>query len=191
MNEKKRFWRCHVCNDIHYGLRPPEVCPTCGMKNAFVNCNRKEANKVTELSKDKSFLRCNNCGDWHFGAKPLRHCYSCGSDESYSPSAASDFRELNVQMDSYPATPDEVLEVWKDFVQRNGRIRLWEEEDSVRQLANGVLENDVNKGLKYCPCRIPTGDANKDLKLICPCNFLAQQTWKEFGECWCGLFRKR
>jgi len=26
----KRYWRCFVCNDIHYGVRPPEICPTCG-----------------------------------------------------------------------------------------------------------------------------------------------------------------
>jgi rubrerythrin len=26
---KKRYWRCFVCNDIHYGVAPPELCPTC------------------------------------------------------------------------------------------------------------------------------------------------------------------
>ena len=25
----KRYWRCFVCNDIHYGVASPELCPTC------------------------------------------------------------------------------------------------------------------------------------------------------------------
>jgi len=28
MNNKK-FWRCTVCGDLHYGLAAPETCPTC------------------------------------------------------------------------------------------------------------------------------------------------------------------
>ncbi|MGD0783595.1 MAG: rubredoxin-like domain-containing protein, partial [Candidatus Aminicenantales bacterium] len=33
---KKRFWRCFVCNDIHWGVKPPDVCPTCRVKDAYV-----------------------------------------------------------------------------------------------------------------------------------------------------------
>ena len=33
---KKRYWRCFVCNDIHYGIAPPELCPTCKVVNAYV-----------------------------------------------------------------------------------------------------------------------------------------------------------
>lgn len=42
----KKFWRCSVCNDVHYGLRPPEVCPTCHAKNAYVEASEKEAKTV-------------------------------------------------------------------------------------------------------------------------------------------------
>jgi hypothetical protein len=42
----KKFWRCHICNDIHFGVKPPEVCPTCGAKNAFVLCDRNEAMQI-------------------------------------------------------------------------------------------------------------------------------------------------
>jgi ferredoxin-thioredoxin reductase catalytic subunit len=36
-------------------------------------------------------------------------------------------------------------------------------------------------------------DFEKDLTLVCPCNFLTHDTYKdkEHGECWCGLFIKR
>jgi rubrerythrin len=26
---QKKFWRCMVCGDMHYGLEAPEICPTC------------------------------------------------------------------------------------------------------------------------------------------------------------------
>jgi len=45
----KRFYRCTVCNDIHYGENPPEVCPTCGTKNAYIEVENKEAKYVMEL----------------------------------------------------------------------------------------------------------------------------------------------
>ncbi len=27
----KTYWRCSVCNDLHYGVQAPEKCPTCGV----------------------------------------------------------------------------------------------------------------------------------------------------------------
>lgn len=143
MDMKKRFWRCNVCNDIHFGVKPPKTCPTCGAINAFVMCDANEAMKLSE--EDKSSI----------------------------------------------STEEELLSVWKEWLTRNDKIKLWEDAESVQLLARGELENDRNKGLKYCPCRATTGDRERDLKLICPCNFYVQQTWKEYGECWCGLFIKR
>jgi rubrerythrin len=45
----KKFWRCNVCNDIHYGILGPEICPTCGVKNAYVETDENEARKVMGL----------------------------------------------------------------------------------------------------------------------------------------------
>jgi ferredoxin-thioredoxin reductase catalytic subunit len=42
----KKLWRCHVCNDIHYGIKGPAVCPTCGAKNAFSLIDYPESKKV-------------------------------------------------------------------------------------------------------------------------------------------------
>ncbi len=25
----KKYWRCTICNDLHYGVKAPEICPTC------------------------------------------------------------------------------------------------------------------------------------------------------------------
>jgi ferredoxin-thioredoxin reductase catalytic subunit len=191
MNAQKRFWRCHVCNDIHFGIKPPEYCPTCGMRNAFVLCDRHEAVKLLDELKGKNVWKCPGCGDLHLGAKPLLLCPSCGNKSKYVATGAKEAKAQIEGVDYALATSEEMLKVWDDFVQRNGKIKVWEDQESVKQLSLGVLENDKNKGLKYCPCRVTTGDPEKDMKLICPCNFLAQQTWKEYGECWCGLFVKR
>jgi len=44
--EGKKFWRCTVCNDIHYGNVGPEICPTCRQKNVYVEIDQLEAKKV-------------------------------------------------------------------------------------------------------------------------------------------------
>ena len=53
----RKYWRCHVCNDIHYGIKPPEICPTCSFKNAYVEISSAEAKKIqtgeTEMDKEK------------------------------------------------------------------------------------------------------------------------------------------
>lgn len=57
----KKFWRCHVCNDIHYGINPPAVCPTCKVENAYVEISSEEAHKIygtAETAMDKvDFLK--------------------------------------------------------------------------------------------------------------------------------------
>ena len=42
----KKYWRCFVCNDVHYGFRPPEICPTCKVGNAYVEITSEEARLV-------------------------------------------------------------------------------------------------------------------------------------------------
>lgn len=45
----KKFFRCNVCNDIHYGIAGPEICPTCNANNAYVEIDEAEAGKVIGL----------------------------------------------------------------------------------------------------------------------------------------------
>ena len=89
------------------------------------------------------------------------------------------------------AKAEEVINAWRDFAENNPLIKLNPNLEEVSTLAAGVLENMKNRGMKYCPCRMTTGDFEKDLELVCPCNFYRQKAWKENGECWCGLYFKR
>ncbi len=45
----KTFWRCFICNDIHYGVRPPDLCPTCNVRHAYVRISAREAADLQEF----------------------------------------------------------------------------------------------------------------------------------------------
>jgi len=139
----KKYWRCFVCNDIHYGVKPPERCPTCMVKNAYVEISSEEALKITS-SKEEKF------------------------EKEKFHEAIEKFAEKN----EFQVNPDK---------------------EKVEMLIDGVFNNQRNHSLKYCPCRLITKDFEEDLKLVCPCNFIIHETYKdkEDGECWCGLFVKR
>jgi ferredoxin-thioredoxin reductase catalytic subunit len=84
----------------------------------------------------------------------------------------------------------ELIKIWEKFTEGNDFI-LNPDKEHVEKVADGVLVNEKEKGLKYCPCRIGTGDFDKDLELLCPCNFKIQECWTEKNECWCGLFVRK
>lgn len=139
----KKYWRCFVCNDIHYGVKPPEICPTCLVKNAYVEISSEEAKKrsgMTEVEFDK----------------------------------------------------EKFLESIERFTENN-EFQVNPDREKVKMLLDGLFNNEQNHSLKYCPCRLITKDFVEDLKLVCPCNFLIHETYKdkEDGECWCGLFVRR
>ena len=43
---EKKYWRCTICNDLHYGVNPPDPCPTC----------HNGADKAVEITKEE-FLK--------------------------------------------------------------------------------------------------------------------------------------
>ncbi len=139
----KKFWRCFICNDIHYGVKPPEICPTCMAKNAYFEISSEEAQKISSVTK----------------------------------------AEVEKKI---------FLEAIEKFTKKN-EFRLNPDKKKIKMLIEGVINNEQNHGLKYCPCRLITKDFVEDLKLVCPCNFLIHETYKnkKDGECWCGLFVRR
>jgi ferredoxin-thioredoxin reductase catalytic chain len=54
---KKRYWRCFVCNDIHYGIAPPELCPTCKVVNAYVEISADEARRFLGAGPETTMSR--------------------------------------------------------------------------------------------------------------------------------------
>lgn len=139
----KKFWRCHVCNDIHYGINPPEICPTCKVENAYVEITSEEADKICGIAKTTM------------------------------------------------ENPD-FLKAIEKFAERNP-FQINPDKKKVKILLEGILNNEKNHGMKYCPCRLISKNFEEDLTLVCPCNFRIHETYKdrEDGECWCGLFVRR
>jgi len=50
------------------------------------------------------------------------------------------------------------------------------DKEIVNRLFYGILNNEKQFGLKYCPCRLTEEDFEKDLELVCPCNFFSHNT---------------
>lgn len=85
---------------------------------------------------------------------------------------------------------EEVRKVYEKFTEGND-FMLNPDSNHVNMVIDGVLANEKKFGLKLCPCRLRDGTKERDLQLICPCNFKSQEVWTKEGRCWCGLFFKR
>ena len=57
-------------------------------------------------------------------------------------------------------------------------------------LLNGLLTNKDRYGYMSCPCRLASGDYEKDKDIICPCVYRAPDV-EEFGSCYCNLYVSR
>jgi len=84
---------------------------------------------------------------------------------------------------------EQLRQAWEKFTEKND-FKLNPDKEHVDMVIEGLLNNEKKHGLKLCPCRLKDGTRERDLSLICPCNFKIQDTWKNKGMCWCGLFVK-
>ena len=85
---------------------------------------------------------------------------------------------------------DELRKAWERFSEKND-FMLNPDSEHVDRIIDGLMTQEKNFGLKLCPCRLRDGSRERDLELLCPCNFKIQETWDKEGRCWCGLFVKR
>jgi ferredoxin-thioredoxin reductase catalytic subunit len=57
----------------------------------------------------------------------------------------------------------------------------------ILDLLNGLLMNKDRYGYMSCPCRLASGDYEKDKDIICPCAYRAPDV-EEYGSCYCNLY---
>lgn len=57
----------------------------------------------------------------------------------------------------------------------------------VRDLLTSLLTNKERYGYMSCPCRLASGERDKDKDIICPCVYREPDV-KEFGSCYCNLY---
>jgi ferredoxin-thioredoxin reductase catalytic chain len=56
-----------------------------------------------------------------------------------------------------------------------------------RGLVEGLLVNEARYGYWSCPCRLAEGSRERDLDIICPCDY-RDDDLVEYGTCYCGLY---
>jgi len=56
-----------------------------------------------------------------------------------------------------------------------------------RELVEGLLVNELRYGYWACPCRLATGDKQKDLDIVCPCDY-RDPDLLDWGACYCCLY---
>ncbi len=61
------------------------------------------------------------------------------------------------------------------------------DKDVVFDLLKGLLINKERYGYMSCPCRLASGNYEKDKDIICPCVYRAPDV-EEFGSCYCNLY---
>lgn len=57
----------------------------------------------------------------------------------------------------------------------------------VLDLMEGLLANEKRYGYPSCPCRLAEGVRQKDLDIICPCDY-RDPDLEEYGACYCALY---
>jgi rubredoxin/uncharacterized membrane protein len=86
-------WRCTVCNYVHEGDAPPDICPVCGQPKEMFEKVAEEAapvpaGKREEIKADR--WRCVVCNYVHDGPNPPDVCPVCGAGkDSFVPETKS------------------------------------------------------------------------------------------------------
>lgn len=55
------------------------------------------------------------------------------------------------------------------------------------ELLRSLLINKDRYGYMACPCRLASGNRERDRDIICPCEYREQDV-SEYGSCYCGLY---
>lgn len=85
--------------------------------------------------------------------------------------------------------PEEIEKLYKklDAEAAAGGYHLNPDRDHTRGLVEGILKNQKRYGYWICPCRLAEGVKEKDLDIICPCDY-RDADLNEYGTCYCGLY---
>lgn len=80
-------------------------------------------------------------------------------------------------------------EIAEKYAKSKG-FKLNEDSKGLDRILKGLENNRKKHGFAYCPCRVVTGDKEKDREIICPCVFHRGEIELQ-GYCLCKLFWKK
>ncbi|MEE9911187.1 MAG: ferredoxin:thioredoxin reductase [Deltaproteobacteria bacterium] len=64
------------------------------------------------------------------------------------------------------------------------------DKDWVLSILQDLLVNKERYGYTSCPCRLASGDREKDRDITCPCAYRTYDV-QEYGSCYCNLYVSR
>ncbi len=70
---------------------------------------------------------------------------------------------------------------------RQNRWVLNTDEKKLQVVLKGLARNERKFGHRYCPCRIRSGDEERDKEIICPCLWHRDEILQD-GSCHCNLY---
>lgn len=83
-------------------------------------------------------------------------------------------------------TVERLYEILQKYSKSQG-FELNKDKEYVFELLKGLLRNEERYGYRSCPCRLASGDKEKDVDIICPCLY-SKEDIQQYGRCYCGLF---
>lgn len=86
-------------------------------------------------------------------------------------------------------TPVELYDLLKKAQEPKGFF-FNKDKDWVLSILKDLLVNKDRYGYTCCPCRLASGDREKDRDIICPCVYRPEDV-KEYGSCYCNLYVNR
>lgn len=83
-------------------------------------------------------------------------------------------------------TPAEFYDLLKKAQEPKGFF-FNKDRDWVLTIIQDLLFNKDRYGYTSCPCRLASGDREKDRDIMCPCVYRSDDV-KEYGSCYCNLY---
>ncbi|WOF16543.1 ferredoxin:thioredoxin reductase [Methanoplanus sp. FWC-SCC4] len=83
----------------------------------------------------------------------------------------------------------EKIHLWAEGYAGENGWKLNGDERQLGAVLKGLARNTIKYGEQYCPCRIRSGDPEKDAEIICPCIYHEDEI-KNDGNCHCQFFFK-
>ena len=84
---------------------------------------------------------------------------------------------------------EELYERLKKFQEPKGFF-FSRDKERVSDLMEALILNKERYGYMCCPCRLSSGDREKDKDIICPCVYRELDV-REYGSCYCNLYVSR
>jgi len=86
-------------------------------------------------------------------------------------------------------TEEDILK-WAKGVARKGGWELNPDEEHLHTVIRGLVRNKKKFGRPYCPCRLRSGDEERDRAIECPCIYHKDEITNQ-GHCHCQLYYKK